>query len=82
MLVKQFVVDYLQSRGSLPQNPKDLLKYEYLDAGLIDSMGIVEMINEFEKKFKIYFKPQDMQSMEFRTVGGLIQLIEHLQKKR
>jgi acyl carrier protein len=53
------------------------LDCNYLDIGVIDSMGIILMVTEFEEKFDIRFTAEDMQSYEFQTPAGLIRLIEH-----
>ena len=41
-------------------------------------MGIIEMVTLFEDSFKIRMKAEDLQSNEFQTVGGLIELIDRL----
>lgn len=48
----------------------------YFDAKLIDSLGIIAMIAEFEQAFGIMFSADDMQLPEFQTVAGLIRIIE------
>lgn len=48
----------------------------YLDAGIIDSLGIVMMITQLEETLGITFSADDMQSFEFQTIGGLIGLLE------
>ena len=79
MTVKSFVLTYLNSQKTLPgQNEEDWLAYAYLDEGTVDSMGIVEMVTEMESAFNVRFSPEDMQSDDFRTVGGLIGLIESM----
>lgn len=50
-------------------------KYLDLDKGLIDSLQIVELINELEKIFKIRFSSADLQSRKFMTVQGLSEII-------
>jgi len=77
--VKQAVIDFLNSKKELPSDSNgDVLKYTYLDSGHIDSMGIVEMVMKFEDQFGVHFEPAHMQSQEFRTIGGLIDIIERL----
>ena len=79
MIVKSFVLTYLNSLKTLPgEKEEDWLACEYLEEGTVDSMGIVEMVAELESTFNIRFSLEDMQSDEFRTVGGLIGLIESL----
>lgn len=73
------VLSFFQQKGGIPGGTREeQLSYHYLDEGIVDSMGIVEMVMAFEKGFGIHFSSSDMQSWEFRTVGGLIDLIERL----
>jgi acyl carrier protein len=58
------------------------LACNYLETGVLDSMGVVEMIVEFENSFKICFSPEDMLSPDFQTVGGLVTLINRLREKQ
>ena len=77
--VKEKVFDFLRPKGEIPgQTEEEQLACAYLDERVVDSMGIVEMIMAFEEEFGIHFEPQHMQSPEFRTIGGLIALIEQL----
>ncbi len=79
MNVKTEVLRFLESKNPIPgATEADKLKCYYLDSGIIDSMGIVEMIGEFEAKFGIQFGADDLQSEEFTWVGGLISMIERL----
>lgn len=77
--VKEKVLDFLRSKGEIPgQTEEEHLACAYLDERVIDSMGIVEMVMTFEEEFAIHFEPQHMQLPEFRTIGGLIALIEQI----
>ena len=77
--VKEKVLDFLRSKGEIPgQAEEEQLACAYLDERVIDSMGIVEMVMTFEEEFAIHFEPQHMQLPEFRTIGGLIALIEQI----
>ena len=79
MDTRRLVLDFFarNARGPLPPDDS-ALECHYLDAGLIDSLGIVTMISEFESALAIRFSAEDMQSYEFQTIGGLIQLIDRL----
>jgi len=59
----------------------ELSNFNYLDKGIIDSFGIVEMIVSLEGEFGIMFPAEEMQKEEFGTVGGLIGIVEALSKK-
>jgi acyl carrier protein len=84
METKQTVLEFLDrnARKPLPAVDRDILACAYLDRGIIDSLGIVTMISEFESVFGIQFSADDMQSREFLTVGGLITLIDRLRAQK
>ena len=56
----------------------DQLQVAYLDEGLVDSIAIVELVAELEDTYGIRFAPADLQSVEFRTIGGLVATVERL----
>ncbi|MFC1717384.1 phosphopantetheine-binding protein [Candidatus Poribacteria bacterium] len=77
--VRDFVIDYFREKGLPDINTvTELLSYNYLDKGIIDSFGIVEMIVSLEEEFGVTFPPEEMQKEEFGTVGGLIDIVESL----
>lgn len=78
--ITAFIFDLFEQKGSLPENLEDKLSFRYLDEGIIDSMALIHFIMQIEEQFEIELTPEDTQSDEFRTVGGLINLIT--QKKR
>jgi acyl carrier protein len=79
MNVKESVFKFFISKGKISgQTEEEQLAYPYLDERFIDSLGIVEMVLTFEKEFGIHFEPRHMQSRQFRTIGGLIILIQSL----
>ncbi|MFN0075075.1 MAG: acyl carrier protein [Prosthecobacter sp.] len=79
MNVTQIVLEFFDSRGGLPGASQDeKLACAYLDAKIVDSMGIIDMVSHFEDIFDIRFDADDLQSQEFQTVGGLIGVIEKL----
>ena len=83
MDTKETVLSFLSSKNDIPgETESDQLACEYLDQGILDSMGIIEMVVDFEKKFGIRFSPENMQSLEFRTIGGLIGIIDNLRKEQ
>jgi acyl carrier protein len=85
MTVKEEVLRFFKADALKPlpdDTEADYLSCHYLDIGMIDSMGIVKMITEFEEKFDIHFDADCMQSYEFQTIGGLIKIIERLKGKK
>ena len=80
MDTKERVLTFFSRHGrkALPGTEADALACSYLDVGIIDSLGIVTMISEFESDLAIHFSAEDLQSYDFQTVGGLIVLIDRL----
>jgi len=79
MHTQDIVIKFFDEKGGIPGNGlKEKLACHYLDIKIIDSMGIIEMVTLFEDSFKIRFEAEDLQSNEFQTVGGLIELIDRL----
>ena len=81
---KDLVLDFMARSGRqrLPANDEEVLECAYLDTGIIDSLGIINMVSEFESKLAIRFSAEDMQSYEFQTIGGLISLIDRLRSAK
>lgn len=77
--VKRRVLAYLEAERPIPgATEEEKLKFEYLDAGFVDSIKIVEMVTRLEDDFGVRFEPEHMQSEEFRTVSGVIRIIQRL----
>ncbi len=81
MNIKKEVIAFLESHNTIPGDTEDeKLKCRYLDVGVLDSMGIVMMITEFEEKFAVQFSGDHLQSDDFLTVGGVVGIIESLRQ--
>jgi acyl carrier protein len=77
------VLAFFEKHGNggsgIPGETREMkLACAYLDAQVIDSMGLVEMVSEFEEAFGIRFETDDLQADEFQTVGGLVATIDRL----
>jgi acyl carrier protein len=76
---KKAVLSFLSCKGEIPgTTEQEKFDYTYLDTGFIDSMELVELVMELESRFEIKFPVEDMQSNEFKTVGGLIGIVKKL----
>ena len=75
--VKEFVIDHLQ---------KNMLKlnivaheiddsFNFIESGVIDSMGFLELITEVEKRFKIEIDFEDYDPSEFTYLYGFVNCI-------
>lgn len=77
--VQNVVCEYLNAFSPLPAN--DPLGCAYLEIEIIDSLGIIEMVLNFEDKFGVQFSARHLQSPEFRTVGGVCDIIWRLMQE-
>ena len=75
--IYEVLVSLLEKRGPLQGNSdQEIRDYRYLDAGHVDSLNIMQFILEIEESFGISLSTEDTQSDEFRTIGGIITLVE------
>ena len=51
-------------------------EFDYVKAGVVDSLGLLEFVLELEDAFSITLTDDEIASPEFRTIGGLMNLIE------
>ncbi|MCK7547018.1 acyl carrier protein [Marinobacter koreensis] len=72
--ILRVVCKALESRGPLPSD-NDITNYDYIAGGLVDSLSLLGFIVGLEETFNIAFSDSDFDSAEFRTVGGLANLI-------
>ncbi len=71
------IIFLLEKRGPVPGDTEvDRRNYLYLDEGHVDSFNIIQLILEIEDEFSISLSPDDTESVDFRSVGGLIRLVE------
>ena len=68
----------IEKKAKLPPGC-DIDAFNYIDSGHIDSIAIVKFILEIEIEFNVDISPEDIESPEFRTIGGLVQIIRSKQ---
>lgn len=79
MTTTDFVLDYFDQHASLPGGSlEEQLAVNYIDTGIVDSMGIVRFVVACEEHFGVRFEAEHLQSDEFLTVGGLIAILNRL----
>lgn len=79
--IKQFVIEIISKRCKLPELSKIDL-FNYIDAGHIDSMALIKFLVEIESKFDIEISAEDLVLPEFKTIGGLVSIIDEKLKKK
>jgi D-alanine--poly(phosphoribitol) ligase subunit 2 len=69
------IVAILEQRSGaiIPQQGRE--SYRYVEQGIVDSMNLITFIIELEETFDIELDPADTESDEFRTIGGLVQIV-------
>ncbi len=75
---KRWLVRWLQKR-----NPGLAIKADsrLYDDGLIDSFGIIELVEETEKHFSIAFNDHDLRQNAFSTIDDFAGIIDKKIKK-
>jgi len=68
------IIDLLERRGPVHLNEGQ--DYQYMDAGHVDSVSVIQFILELEESFNITLDPQETGSKEFRSLKGLVGLIK------
>lgn len=78
--IRNFIVKTIEKKSRLPAN-QDIDQFNYIDSGHIDSIGLIKFVLDIESEFGIDIAPEDMESEEFRTIGGLTTLVERSLRK-
>lgn len=77
--IEAVVFGFFEKLGGVPGRTRDeQLSCAFLESGLLQSIDIVELVVELESRFGIFLSPEELQSEEFRTVGGLLSKVERL----
>tara|TARA_B100000941_G_C28251384_1_gene421716 strand:+ start:402 stop:653 length:252 start_codon:yes stop_codon:yes gene_type:complete len=74
--VKKFLIKILTKKKPFRSEISDIEKYKYLEEGHIDSLELALFIASIENKFKIKLSPKNLSSKDFRTIKGIINLIQ------
>jgi acyl carrier protein len=72
--IRQFVIKSIEKKSKLPKGV-DINSFNYIDSGYVDSLGIIRFVVDIESSYDIEISDFDIESEEFRTVGGLTAII-------
>jgi acyl carrier protein len=72
--IRTFVLALLEKKSRLPKGFDDAS--DFIKTGIVDSVGIIKFILEIESRFDIEISEADIESDEFRTVRGLVAMID------
>ncbi|MBU0729456.1 MAG: hypothetical protein KKE17_07580 [Proteobacteria bacterium] len=72
---EQWITDWFAKISKLPEG----FKFQnYFELGLIDSFGVLELIDDLETEFGIKFSEQHFQDRRFASVSGLTEIVSEL----
>jgi acyl carrier protein len=77
LAVKEFVIDHLQNK----MIKQDIAAHEiddsfnFIESGIVDSMGFLELMTVVEKRFKIEIDFEDYDPSEFTYLYGFVDCI-------
>lgn len=72
--VREVVQAFVQKKDRLPAD-FDPDTFDYLEQGYVDSIGVIQFMGLLEERFGIRFEDADLESPEFRTIGGLVRMV-------
>lgn len=76
---KEWLLRWFEKKGPVPGATSDAkLKTNYFEAGLIDSLAVVQLVADIEAAFPVRFTDKHYQESRFSTIGGLAEIIAEL----
>lgn len=72
--VREYVLAAIGRKAKLPADV-DIGTFNYIDSGHVDSIEIIKFVVDIEAAFDIEILEADLESPEFRTVGGLVAIV-------
>jgi len=80
--IETAVVGYFKAIGDLPvQGLQETLDFAYVP-GFLDSFATIEFVIWLEETFHVRLSQEQLQSEQFRTIGGVIELVRQLKASR
>lgn len=71
----EWLIIWFSQKSEIPLRVEDK---NYFEIGLIDSLGVMELIEDIEKEFRIRFTEENFQDRRFSIIAGLSEIIaEH-----
>jgi acyl carrier protein len=72
-----WLVEFFESNGQTDgRSVEELTGENYVSIGLLDSLGIVQMLVGLEDEFGVWLDPAEMQDPRFCSIEGLAELVE------
>ena len=77
--IKRKMVEYLAGSG-IPNEALESEETELLHSGIIDSVGVLELIMYIEETFAIHLTEEDMKEENLNSIGNIVRAIERKRK--
>lgn len=74
---EEWIVDWFkkQNNRAWPADEHEVLEKNYFEMGLIDSLGILTLIDAIESEFDIQLSQDHFEQRRFSTIRGLAEII-------
>lgn len=79
--VEETVLSVLKQRGALHDEHDEMRHTDYVESGLVDSLGLMNLVTELETIFDVELEEDDFMQENFRTIGGLIDIMNEVVKR-
>jgi acyl carrier protein len=74
--IQQWLMDWFKQReASLSGMFEKQMKINYIEAKIIDSIGVIDLITSIESNFKIRFEEKHFHDKRFPVIKGLAEII-------
>jgi acyl carrier protein len=69
--IEDWIAEFLANRSGIDVDRTE----SYIDAGAIDSLCLIELVEEVEKKYGFRFEGREFQDRRFVTITGLAEIV-------
>lgn len=78
--IEEQIINFLISEGKISENDVEKVSAEtdLINTGIIDSIGILELINYLEEKFHLDVENTDISAENFKNINVIIRLIKNI----
>ena len=81
--VQDWVLRWFEGHGPIPGETLEArLRADYFEAGLIDSLSVVQLVADVEQEYSVRFSDAHYRDPRFSTIGGLAAIVEELRAKK
>lgn len=75
--IREWLAEWLVRRGMLGRPlPNDFAEANFFQRCWVDSFGVVELIEETERRFGLTFAPSELDDANFGVVGRFVELVQ------